>query len=122
MLAPSRISAGTRPASGRHVLVLEHPSRVTGGRIVRSRTLARRRAVLVRLIAAVPVSAILALVIGGIFKWVLAASLVGLAGYVILLAQLRTQELEARRKVHHLRPRPVPVRVRADAGQRRRVG
>jgi len=108
MLAPTagRLTTGRagrpRPAApGRHVLVLRDPAAVTT-HTRRHRVLRRRRALLLRLVAATAMTAVAAGAVGG-WAWVafalVAASLVV---YLGLLVQVREREAEVRRKVRRL--------------------
>lgn len=110
VLAPTRPFAG-RPLPGRHVMILEHPHNITSGSR-RTRTVRRRRAVLARLGAAVPVTIGLAALAGGPWVWFAALTTLAFVAYVGLLVEVRAREDEIRRKVRAL---PVADQVAAHA-------
>jgi hypothetical protein len=118
MLAPDRLAGrtlGQRPPSGRHVMVLDDAVAVTRAGTsagTRARTLRRRRAMLVRLAAAVASTGLLAVVVGGPMNLLFAASFAVTGGYVAVLAQLRSREVDTRRVVRRL---PVPPIADHDA-------
>lgn len=93
--------SGTRRRSpGRQVLIID-PHRLTGASN-RARVLRRRRQTVLRLAAAAAVAGLLALALGGLFLWLFTAAATGLLGYLAMLARIRANEAEARRKTHHL--------------------
>lgn len=114
MLAP-KPSVGPANTPGRYVMVLERPSRLTGA-VRMSPAVERRKAVLLRLAAAVPVTGILAWTSGGFFSMLFRLTLVALIGYVGLLVQLQSRRMQAARKLHHLPVRRVeePATIRVD--------
>jgi hypothetical protein len=88
------------------------------GRLARRRqVLARRRAVLQGLVAAVSTTGALSLLVGGTLVWAFAAALAALITYVGVLVHLRTTAEQALRTVHRL-----PVRPAASATKARRGG
>lgn len=107
MLAP-KPSVGPANTPGRYVMVLERPSRLTGA-VRMSPAVERRKAVLLRLLAAVPITGLLAWTAGGVFALLFRVTLIALVGYVGLLAQMQSRKMQAARKLHHL-----PVRREAE--------
>lgn len=114
MLAP-KPSVGPANTPGRYVMVLERPSRLTGA-VRMSPAIERRKAVLMRLLGAVPVTGILAWTTGGFFSLLFRLTLVALIGYVGLLVQMQSRRMQAARKLHHLPLRRVeePATIRVD--------
>ncbi len=117
ILASDRFGAARVP--GRQVMIVHDPDRLAGRRS-RSSTLRRRRQVLQALIATAVTSALAALLAGGPFVIVFAVALLVLAGYVVLLWQVRVTERRARRVVRRIdaadgpRDRPISARRLAD--------
>lgn len=77
----------------------------------RARVVRRRRELLARLVAAVSVALVMALVAGGVAWALLALACAALGGYILLLLQVQAREDEARRKVRRLPPRAPEVRT-----------
>jgi hypothetical protein len=115
------VLASNRTLPGRHVLVLDRPAQVTG-RSTRARTLQRRRLVLTRLGAAVPLTLLAAIAFGGVWVAVFALTAAALAVYLGVLVQLRGQAQERRRKVRRLPVAPPREIVLDDADVRAGVG
>jgi hypothetical protein len=107
MLAP-KPSVGPANTPGRYVMVLERPSRLTGAARM-SPAIERRKAVLLRLLGAVPITGILAWTSGGFFALLFRLSILALVAYVLLLVQVQSRRMQAARKLHHL-----PVRRQAE--------
>lgn len=107
MVILARRQAGARaPARrqrGRRVLVAD-PRELTEA-ATRARAVRRRRRTVGRLAGAATLAGILAVVLGDPFWWLLASAVLGLVGYLALLARNQANEAEARRKTRHLRPR-----------------
>ena len=100
MLAP-RTSGGPANVPGRYVMVLERPARVArAGRT--SPAVQRRKAILVRLLGALPFTGLLALLGGGFFTTLFVVSVIALAGYVALLLFINAQRVQTAAKVRHL--------------------
>lgn len=100
MLAP-KTSAGPANVPGRYVMVLERPARVAGTARP-SPVVERRKAILLRLLGAVPFTGLLALLGGGAFRLLFVASVIALVGYVGLLVQINVQRRQTAAKVRRL--------------------
>jgi hypothetical protein len=87
---------------GRHIMVVHDPKRLVLPPSGRARTLARRRMVLQGLIAAVTVTAVLALTVRGAAVTAFVVTLVALVAYVAVLAQVKGAAEQARRTVRRL--------------------
>lgn len=115
MLAP-KPSVGPANTPGRYVMVLERPSRLTGA-VRMSPAVERRKAVLMRLAAAVPVTGILAWTSGGLFSLLFRLSILALVAYVLLLVQIQSRRMQAARTLRHLPVRRAveePANLRVD--------
>lgn len=100
MLAP-RTTGGPANVPGRYVMVLERPARVArAGRS--SAAVERRKAILLRLLGAVPFTGLLAVLGGGLFRTLFIASVVALVGYVGLLLQINVRRMQTATKVRRL--------------------
>lgn len=119
MLAP-RTPSGPANVPGRYVMVLERPSHVAGFG-PHATAIERRKAILVRLVAAVPFTGVLALVAGGFFRTLFVMSILALGAYVGLLVQMQARKAEAARKLHRL-PTRAPVAAQRVQRPRRAVG
>ena len=116
MLAP-RTTGGPANVPGRYVMVLERPARVArAGR--RSPAVERRKAILMRLLGAVPFTGLLAVLGGGFFRTLFVASVIALVAYVGLLLQINAQRMQTAAKVRRL-PSQRPYAPAAERMDRR---
>lgn len=110
MLAPKPTigPVNQRPLPGRHVMVLDRPSAVTGLYRRNHSAVERRRMILFRLLGALAATGFVAVLFGGIFWNAFLIVLIAVAGYVGLLARMQMHRAEVERKIHRLPSRPVP--------------
>lgn len=105
LLAPRTAPSPARQQPGRHVMVLEEPSRVDPQRPASAARLARRRrAVLQWLLALIPATAVVALLLGGLAWGLPVAAGVLYGGYAAEDRRLR------RRARYRSRVRDLPLR------------
>lgn len=105
-----------RPLPGRHVMVLDRPSALTGQYRRNNSAVERRRTILFRLLGTLGATGFVAVLFGGIFWNAFLIVLLAVGGYVGLLARLQMHRAEVERKIHRLPARPVPFAASSESG------